>query len=137
MSNLGGYKVLTTLAKKVGGPRNLVILIAGSGAIAYAVVVKAGKFVIKKGEQVIIKRKEKKNNYEIRKDVIYTVDRDVESNEGLELKVGDRFKVLECDGDDILIELIGNDNNPYFVSGELLKEISNYSDRGNDNNHRF
>lgn len=29
MSNLGGYQLLTTFAKKVGGPRNLVALIAG------------------------------------------------------------------------------------------------------------
>ena len=35
MSNLGGYQLLTTAAKKVGGPRNLVLLIAGTGALVY------------------------------------------------------------------------------------------------------
>lgn len=33
MSNLGGYQRLTTIAKKVGGSTNLVLLIAGSGAV--------------------------------------------------------------------------------------------------------
>ncbi len=42
-------------------------------------------------------------------------------------KEGDHFKVLEEDGDSVLIELLGNDDNPYFVSKELLKEISDYS----------
>lgn len=128
MSNLGGYQVLTTLAKKVGGPDKLVTLLVGGGAVAGGIVVKGGEFVVKKGKQAIAKSKEKKNDSAIRKDVIYTVERDAESNEGLEFKVGDRFRVLEYDGDAILIELIGNDNNPYFVSGEVLKEISDYPD---------
>lgn len=130
MSNLGGYQVLTTLAKKVGGPGKLVALIAGGGAIAGGIVVKGGEFAVKKGKQAIAKRKEKKKDSAIRTDVIYTVEQDAESNKGLEFKVGDRFRVLEYDGDAILIELIGNDNNPYFVSGELLKEISDYPDGG-------
>lgn len=130
MSNLGGYQVLTTIAKKVGGPGKLVALIAGGGAIAGGIAVKGGEFAVKKGKQAIAKRKEKKNDSAIRTDVIFTVERDAESNEGLKFKVGDRFRVLEYDGDAILIELIGNDNNPYFVSGELLKEISDFPDGG-------
>lgn len=105
-------------------------MIAGGGAIAGGIVVKGGEFAVKKGKQAIAKRKEKKKDSAIRTDVIYTVEQDAESNKGLEFKVGDRFRVLEYDGDAILIELIGNDNNPYFVSGELLKEISDYPDGG-------
>lgn len=51
MSNLGGYQLLTTAAKKVGGPGNLVVL----------------------------------------------------------------------------IEKMGDTNNPYFISGDFLKEISDYT----------
>ena len=31
MSNLGWYQVMTTAAKKVGGPRNLFLLTLGAG----------------------------------------------------------------------------------------------------------
>ena len=34
--------------------------------------------------------------------------------------------MLETDKDAVLIEKIDNDNNPYFVSEELLMNISNY-----------
>ncbi len=66
----------------------------------------------------------------IKSDMIYTVEKEAESNEDLKFRIGDKFKVLECDGDAILIELLENDNNPYFVSEKLLKEISDYSDEG-------
>lgn len=128
MSNLGGYQVFTTLAKKVGGPGNLIALIAGGGAIVGGIAVKCGEFAVKKGKQAIVNRK--KNDSSINSDTIYTVEREAESNEGLRFKVGDSFRVLECDGDAILIELIENKNNPYFVSEKLLKEISNYPDEG-------
>lgn len=127
MSNLGGYQILTTLAKKVGGPGKLVALIAGGGAAAGAIVVKGGEFAIKKGKQIIAKHKEKKINLKVNSDAIYTIKENSESNEELQLKAGDNFRVLECDGDAILIELIGNDNNPYFVSGKLLKEILDWN----------
>lgn len=48
------------------------------------------------------------------------------SNENLAFELGDRFKVLEFDGDAILIEKIGDSNNPYVVSSEFLEKISNY-----------
>ena len=40
--------------------------------------------------------------------------------------VDDTFKVLEIDGDAALIEKIGDENNPYFVSGCFLESISDY-----------
>lgn len=58
--------------------------------------------------------------------IIYSVTAEGVSNEGLEFKIGDQFRVLEKDKDAVLIEKIGDDNNPYFVSEELFKNISNY-----------
>ena len=66
MSNLGGYQKLTTFAKRVGGPGNLVVLIAGSGVAVGAIAVKAGELAVKKGKQAITKRKERKNDLLIR-----------------------------------------------------------------------
>ena len=128
MSNLGGYQMLTTIAKKVGGPEKLVALIAGGGVVVGGIAVKCGEFAVKKGKQVIAKRKKIKSDSPIKFDVIYTIKQNAESNEGLQFKVGDKFRVLECDEDTILIELLSNDNNPYFVSKKLLNEISDYLD---------
>lgn len=131
MSNLGGYQVVTALAKKVGGPGKLVALIAGGGAIVGGIAVKGGEFAVKKVKQTIAKRKDKTNNLSINSDMIYTVKQETESsNEGLQFKVGYSFRVLEYDGDAILIQLIENHNNPHFVSEKLLKEISDYPDGG-------
>ncbi len=127
MSNLGGYQLLTTLAKKLGGPGKLVALIAGGGAVVGVIATKGGEYAIKKSKQALVKHREKKTHLQVKSDDIYTIKHDAESNEGLRFKVGDTFRVLELDGDAILIELIGNDNNPYFVSGKLLKEISDYT----------
>ena len=53
MSNLGAYQWLTTVAKKVGGPKNFVLIIAGTGAV----ICKGGEIVVKK----IIKELKNKN----------------------------------------------------------------------------
>ena len=58
--------------------------------------------------------------------IVHTVKKDGKSKEGLIFKVGDQFKVLEVDGDAALIERIGDNNNPYFVSVDFLKTISDY-----------
>ena len=34
---------------------------------------------------------------------------------GINLFVGDEFRILASDEDAILIEVLGDDNNPYFV----------------------
>lgn len=129
MSNLGGYQTLTTFAKKVGGPGRLVLLIAGGGAIVGGIAVKSGEYVIRKGKEAFAKYREKNNNFKSEQ-IIYTIKQNGESNEGVEFKVGDKVKVLESDGDALLIEIIGNNNNPYFVSMDLLEQISDYHENG-------
>ncbi|MFP3153370.1 hypothetical protein LQZ18_02870 [Lachnospiraceae bacterium ZAX-1] len=127
MSNLGGYQILTTLAKKVGGPGKLVALIAGGGAVVGGIVFKGGELAIKKCKKAIAERRVQNKRLHERTQIIYTVKQDGEGNDGLKLKVGDTFRVLESDGDAILIELIGNKNNPYFVSKDLLGQISDFN----------
>lgn len=117
MSNLGWYQVMTTTAKKVGGPKNLLGLVLGTG-IALGVV----------GTKLyeVATKKIKSNAFKVQEITIYVVKKDGVSNDGLCLEKGDKFKVLEADKDAILIEKIGDVNNPYFVSYELLKDISDY-----------
>ena len=45
------------------------------------------------------------------------------------LSVDDTFKVLEIDGDAALIEKIGDENNPYYVSARFLRGISDYTNK--------
>ncbi|MEG1525591.1 MAG: hypothetical protein RR255_05455 [Bacilli bacterium] len=126
MSNLGGYQTLTTWAKKVGGPGKLVALIAGGSILAGGAAVKVGEFAIGKGKKAIANRKRKNHVQLENSKIMYTILQDGESNEGLRFKVGDEFRILESDGDAILIELIGNKNNPYFIDADLLKTISDF-----------
>ncbi len=44
----------------------------------------------------------------------------------LTLKVGDKITVLASDDDSILVAKNGDQNNPYFVTSEFLKECSDY-----------
>jgi hypothetical protein len=57
---------------------------------------------------------------------VFEVVSDGENSSGLELWAGNEYRVLECDGDAILIEVLDNADNPYFVSGEFLATISDF-----------
>ncbi len=121
MSNLGWYQILTTMAKKVGGPKILIALLAGGGALLGGGAVAGGNAIKKKVSSEL----EKKRQAEMRAKV-YTVKKEGKSNEGILFLEGETFKVLEVDGDAGLIEKIGDDNNPYFVSRKFLCSISDY-----------
>lgn len=121
MSNLGLYQKITTYSKNVGGPTNFLLLVAGGG---YGV----GKIIeigIKKTVKTIKNRSKDKPSTKI-----YHVHSMDKSNEGLIFNVGDRYQVLERDKDAVLIKKIGDTNNPYFVSAELLHSISDFEVRG-------
>ena len=119
MSNLGPYLVMTKLAKKVGGPINLAMLTAASGAALY----KCGEVVCKRAIKAVNRSKKEKNAERITED-IYMVDSPVKFEGGLEFDSKDKFRVLASDGDSVMVEKLGDNNNPYFVSGEQLKKIS-------------
>lgn len=121
MGNLGWYQVMTTSAKRVGGPVNLLGIILGFGAIAGGGAVMGGMAIKKRISKVL---EEKKKEEESAK--IYEVMDDGKSNEGLAFAKEDKFKVLEVDGNIALIEKIGNANNPYVVALSFLKTISDY-----------
>ncbi len=122
MGNLGWYQIMTTVAKKVGGPKNLLLLVAGGGAIIGGGAVAGTAAIKNKVTNELDKKKQIKDSA-----VVYTVKEEKTSNEGLLFKSGDKFKVLERDGDAALIERIGDDNNPYFVSVIFLSSISDYN----------
>ena len=110
------------MAKKVGGPKNLAVIIAGAGAVASVALYKGGEIVKEK----VRKKKNKEKLKETSDSIVYSITVDGVSDDGLEFKIGDQFRVLETVKNAVLIEKIGDDNNPYFVSVEFLEMISNY-----------
>lgn len=121
MSNLGLYQEMTTYAKKVGGPLQFVGILVGSGAVIGGAIATSVNVISKK-----VKKHIEDKNKRLESEIIYKVTCYGCSNEGLVFDVGDTFRVLESDGDAVLIEKIGNANNPYFVSKKFLNTISDY-----------
>ena len=117
MSNLGAYQTMTRLAKKVGGP---IVLGAFTFVGGYAVLrpVEAGtKRVIRRVKNPTPPCESKGKTFQV------TVDGD---EKDVSLRVGGSYRVLECDGDAILIEVVGDPDNPYFVSSKFLRSVSNF-----------
>ena len=122
MGNLGFYQTLTTWSKRVGGPKKLVVILLISGGV----IARVGEAGIKKGVKAIKGKITKRNNNSIDTELYYDVIVDGKDNNGLVFCIGDKYKVLERDGDSVLIEKLGDINNPYFVSCDFLTSISDY-----------
>ena len=122
MSNLGKYQWITSTSKKVGGPVNLLLLVG----IAGAVIGKLGEIGLKKGIRAIKLHLTSQNDADNSTKRIYSVTANGESSEGVKFVIGDQYIALDQDDDSVLIEKIGDDNNPYFVSAGFLRSISNY-----------
>ncbi len=133
MGNLGGYQVITTLIKRVGGPENAMKLVAAAGGLllvaggaAHAGIQKATPAVKNKAEQLFEKWRSRAGSVDELAGSVYTITASAESDQGVSFNTGDMFRVLERDADAVLIELIGNDDNPWVISADLLAEISDF-----------
>ena len=42
------------------------------------------------------------------------------------VKRGDQIKICAIDGNAVMIEVIGNENNPYFIDMKQLKSLTDY-----------
>ena len=120
MSNLGLYQTMTTVAKKLGGPVQLIAAVAVGGYVVLRTAEAGVKFGINKAKNI-------RQKSAIKEDVYYTVNNQGVSSEGVNFNIGDKFRVLEVDKDAVLIEISGNENNPYFASLDFLKSISDYT----------
>lgn len=116
MSNLGLYQIMTTISKKVGGPANFMLLLT------------AGGYGAGKGIECIFKKAYNKFLYtkSKREQKIYSVVKK-SYYKNLLFDLGDKFKVLESDGDAILVEKIDDPNNPYYVPNDYLRSISDFN----------
>lgn len=133
MSNLGGYETAVRIIKQLGGPEKAAkYAVAAAGTLL--VTGAAGYAGLQKGLVVVKKKLKSRLNPCPLRGKTFEVHTDAQDGKGLHFGAGDRFTVLECDADAILIVLNGNHENPHFVSGEFLTKISNFSliDPGSD-----
>ncbi|GAA2009178.1 hypothetical protein [Catenulispora subtropica] len=122
MGNLGGYQTITKTVKSLGGPKKATtILVVGSYAVLRCV--EAGG---KKAVKAVTAARVARNTPCATKDKIFAVASDGEDGSGLRLSAGDEYRVMECDGDAIQIEVLGAADNPYFVSSEFLRSVSDF-----------
>lgn len=122
MSNLGTYQLMTTLAKKVGGPK---VLACGLAVLGWAVG-RSGEAGAKAIVNKFRNAPHTSSEYQHLRET-FAVTATTGLAEGLILNEGSTFHVLERDQDSVLIAVPGDKNNPYFVSAEKLSKISNYS----------
>ena len=118
MGNLGAYQTMTALAKRVGGPKALVAVVAVCG---YAVI-RPTEAAVKR----VIGALTKRNAPCPTKDLTFHATSSGEDGSGLVIREGDDYRVLECDDDSVLIELTNGAGNPYMTSENFLASISDY-----------
>ena len=122
MGNLGWYQLMTTVAKKVGGPKQLLALVAAGGYVIIRGVEAGGKKVIK----LVKKDNKEKSTSKVLPAYKFIIDG--KDDKGLIFSSGDVFYVAARHDDVILIEKAKDDNNPYFVSVDWLMKVSSFKD---------
>lgn len=115
MSNLGWYQEMTRIAKKVGGPKNLLILTLGMGYL----IIRSGEAIVKKVYKEVNKSRKHTSNKKL-----LSVTSDGKFGKDLEMNIGDKYRIIESDGESAVIEKVGDSNNPYVVSFDFLSSIS-------------
>lgn len=130
IGNLGAYQIMTTWAKKVGGPVNLLLLVLGAGGLGGGAAVYTGRDKI----ESFLNRIKQITGLGARKGALevqeykYKCTSDCKISKELTLKCGDRFAVLWKDEDKALICVEGASKNPYFVSKAPLEKASDFED---------
>lgn len=93
-------------------------------------VIRTGEFGVKKGVEkgikLVKKHNKDKSDNESKNCLIYDVINSGHIEEGVDVQVGDKIKVCAIDKEAVLIEILGNKNNPYFIDFDLLKSIVDY-----------
>lgn len=125
MSNLGGYEQITRMIKSVGGPKNAKRLTVAVGGVVFAL----GGITFAGGQKLYKIAKEQSQSKTVPYALagkIFDITVDGKDVNGLKLIAGRQFRVLERDGDAVLIELIGDPDNPYIVWSRFLESVSNF-----------
>lgn len=125
VGNLGLYQTITQVVKTLGGPKKAMVIVGSAVAFGGYLVLRGAEAGAKKGV-TMLRAALKADAPCPMEGQLFAVTSDGEDGGGLKVCAGDQYRVLECDGDAILIELLGDPKNPYFVSGEFLATISGF-----------
>jgi len=126
VGNLGAYQAVTTIMKQFGGPEKAAwklvppVLVAG-----YALLRPAEAGIKKLGVKI---KEARADDHRARAGAgrLFTVTADGTDSQGLHLTSGMQYRLLQHDDGAVLVEVIGDSNNPYMLSGEFLRTISDY-----------
>ena len=119
-NNLGGYQTITRVVKALGGPvRAAVIGVTAVGVSGYGIG-RGAEVGVKKAVKAVKAGFTKRNAPCATKDQVFEVVSDGEDGSGLRLSVGDAYRVMECDGDAVQIEVLDDVDNPHFASAEFF-----------------
>lgn len=129
MSNLGGYQRITTVSKALGGPGNAFAFVLGAGIVIGGAVVAGSGKLLRVTKQAA---REAGHTRPSTAAPIYEATNDGENSDGLRIRAGDRFRVLDSDGDSVLIELRGDQGNPHFASRAFLSALSDFGQDGDE-----
>ena len=125
MGNLGGYETAVRVIKSLGGPKKAaqagVALLGGVFLLGGATYAGAQKSV----SVMKTKLEQRAAPCPTQGQQIHVVA-DGESSSGLRLRTGDDYRVLEGDGDVIIIEVAGDADSPHVVSTEFLRSVSDF-----------
>ena len=134
VGNLGGYQILTTVVKRLGGPAKAAAKVGSALAAllggAYVLGEKNGekKAVAEmrgqaKGVKLVpVDMGPSKSNPSVE----YLVAKDATSSDGTSFATGDKLRVMDSDDDAVMVERIGDENSPYWVSRCFLESISGH-----------
>lgn len=126
MSNLGLYQEITKWSKKCGGPEKLLLLVATGGYLVFRPLEAGVKWTAKQVKKKIQRFKE--TSEELQDKTLYLIVEKFSDEDGLFLEKGDKINVITIDDDAVIISKLNDNNNPYVISFDNLKRISNYSD---------
>lgn len=113
MSNLGMYQKITEASKKLGGPTNLLIAIAGLG------------YVAGKGTEIVIKKISSFLNGDTEQFKEYVINCYYKDDKGFELEKGEKIKLIGIDGDTAIIAKSNNNKEVHAMLLDKVIEISN------------
>lgn len=126
MGNLGWYQTMATVTKTLGGPKKALTIVGTGMAIAGYGVFRG----VEAGSKALYRLAVKNRDAQcLTKGLTFTVEEDADAGGGLVLRAGSEYRVMECDGGAVQIEVIGDADSPYFVSESLLSSISEYPSR--------
>lgn len=124
MGNLGGYQAVTSLMKTLGGPAKAAVVVLGGTFIAGGAAFAGGQKLVSAVRNTIVSRREPCTTV----GGIYKASSDGQDESGIRFRAGDEYEVLECvcKEDGALIDVIGDPNSPYVVSGQFLRTHSDF-----------